>query len=80
MLVKLQVWPSNLTCISKLRLVYLVSKEVNHCILFISLSIGLLFKLAIISNYLFVCQFSVIGDIIQKVQCHHHLIKAYAVQ
>ena len=55
-------------------------KRREPCILFISLSIGLLFKLAIMSNYLFVCQFSVIGDIIQKVQCHHYLIKAYAVR
>ena len=28
----------------------------------------------------FLCGFSVIGDVIQKVQCHHDLIKAHAVR
>ena len=28
----------------------------------------------------FLCPFSVIGDVIQKVQCHHELIKAHAVR
>ena len=47
------------------------------CILFIGLSIVSLFKLAIMMYFL--CRFSVIGDVIQKVQRHHDLIMAHAL-
>ena len=46
-----------------------------------SLTIISLFKLAIMTYIWFLCRFSVIGDVIQKVQRHHDLIfKAHAVR
>ena len=52
----------------------------SECI-FISLSIVSLFKLAIMTEFLiFFCRFSVIGDVMQKVQRHHGLIEAHAMR
>ena len=48
-------------------------------ILFISLQVYSLFKLAIMTS-LSIFVFSVISDVIQKVQRHHDLIKAHAVR
>ena len=57
---------------SKPSLVNLISKA---AILVFYLSVTL-FKLAIMTFFLFLCWFSVIGNVIQKVQRHHDLIKA----
>ena len=47
-------------------------------ILFISLPIVSLFKLAIMTKFSILCWFSVINDVIEKVQRHHDPIKAHA--
>ena len=55
-------------------------KSLEPGILFISLQVDLLFKLAIMMSLSSLCQFNVIDDIIQKVQNHDDLIKAHAMR
>ena len=66
---------------SKLSLVYLISKEAN---LVFYRSVYKLFQSINCSNYdviiVFPCLFTVVEDIIQKVQRHHDLIKTHAVR
>ena len=53
-------------------------KRRKPAILFISLPIGSLYKLATMTlNYLFLCRFSVNADVIQKMQHHLDLIKTH---
>ena len=61
---------------SRPSLVNLISKDTN---LIFFLSVYPLFTLPTSNydvNFDFLCPFSVIDDVIQKVQCHHDLIKA----
>ena len=71
---------SDPTCVLEAKLGKHDIKRRKPGILFISLPIGSLFKLAIMTLLSILCGFSVIGDVIQKVQRHHDLIKTHAVR
>ena len=71
------------TCVLEAELGKLDIKRREPRILFISLQVDLLSKLAIMTwrHYLVSCRFNVIGDITQKqMQRHDDLIKAHVVR
>ena len=69
-------FPSDLTCVLKAEPGKLDIKRREPGILFITLPIASDYDV----NFRFLCWFSVISDVIQKVQRHHDLIKAHAVR
>ena len=72
--------PSESTSVLKAELGKLDIKRGEPGILFISLPIITLLKQAIMTKFSIFVLFSVISDVIQKVQRHHDLIKAHAVR
>ena len=60
--------------------VNLISNNTNLIFYLSAIQIDSLFKLANITYDRFLCRFSVIDDVIQKVQSHHGLIKAHTVR
>ena len=70
--------PSDSTHVLKAEPGKLDIKRCEPGILFISLSIVSLFNLPIMTVFLY--WFSVISDVIQKLQRHHDLIKAHAMR
>ena len=72
--------PSDSTCVLKAEPGKLDIKRRKPDILFISLPIVSPYKLAIMTYFLFLCPLSVTGDVIQKVQHHHDLMKAHTVR
>ena len=72
--------PSDLTCVFEAKAGKLDIKSHEPGILFISLQVDSLFKLAIMTSLSSLCQFNVIDNVIQKVQNHDDLIKAHAMR
>ena len=72
--------PSDLTCVLEAEPGKLDIKRRGPVILFISLPSRFTVLTSGYDVICILCRFSVIGDVIQKVQRHHNLIMAHAVR
>ena len=71
---------TNQHAFSKPSLLNLISKYANLVLYFSAYQVGSLFKLANMTQWSILFPFNVIGDVIQKVQRYHELIKLHAMR